>query len=208
MARKLPNKNRPLIMGILNVTPDSFYDGGRYNGEDRAIGHAMTLVENGADIIDVGGESTRPNAEPVNIDEELRRVIPVIEKIRSRSDVTVSIDTYKAKVAGEACSAGADIINDISGLTFDAEMASVAAGLGVYTVIMHIKGTPKDMQKDPHYDDVISEITDFFQRQTRSSVRRGFSSTVSERGSRIISGSLGCSVNLKNSASLSSLGLP
>ncbi len=160
-------------MGILNVTPDSFYDGGKYNGEDRAIGHAMTLVEDGADIIDVGGESTRPSAEPVNTDEELRRVIPVIEKIRSRSDVSISIDTYKARVADEACCAGADIINDISGLTFDAEMAPLAARLGVYAVIMHIKGTPKDMQKDPYYDDVISEITDFFQRQTETAMQAG-----------------------------------
>lgn len=160
-------------MGILNVTPDSFYDGGRHNGEDRAVRHAMALIEDGADIIDVGGESTRPNAEPVDTDEELRRVIPVIEKIRSRSDVFISIDTYKSKVADKACSAGANIINDISGLTFDKEMAPLAARIGVYTVIMHIKGTPKDMQNNPHYDDVISEITDFFQRQMETARKAG-----------------------------------
>ncbi len=173
MTRKLLGKNQPLIMGILNVTPDSFYDGGRHNGEDRAVRHAMALIEDGADIIDVGGESTRPNAEPVSTDEELRRVVPVIEKIRSRSDVFISIDTYKAKVADEACSAGANIINDISGLTFDEEMAPLAARIGVYTVIMHIKGTPKDMQTNPHYDDVVSEITDFFQRQMETAKQAG-----------------------------------
>ena len=152
-------------MGILNITPDSFYDGGKHNNEEQAIEHAMTMIEEGADIIDVGGESTRPNAEPVSIDEELKRVIPVIEKIRARSDVSISIDTYKARVAHEGCSAGANIINDISGLTFDADMAPLAGRLGTYVVIMHIKGTPKDMQKDPHYDDVVSEINDFFRGQ-------------------------------------------
>jgi dihydropteroate synthase len=152
-------------MGILNVTPDSFYDGGKHNKEEQAVEHAMRMIEEGADIIDVGGESTRPNADPVNIDEELQRVIPIIEKIRARSDVFISIDTYKAQVAHEGCSAGANIINDISGLTFDTEMAPLAGRLGVYVVIMHIKGTPKDMQKDPHYDDVVSEISDFFRRQ-------------------------------------------
>jgi dihydropteroate synthase len=165
MTRKLLNKNRPLIMGILNITPDSFYDGGQHNNEERAIEHAMKMIEEGADIIDVGGESTRPNAEPVTLDEELKRVIPVIEKIRAHSDVFISIDTYKARVAQEGCSAGADIINDISGLTFDKDMAPLAGSLGTYVVIMHIKGTPKDMQKDPYYSDVISEISDFFRRQ-------------------------------------------
>ena len=149
-------------MGILNVTPDSFYDGGKHNKEEQAIEHAMTMIEEGADIIDVGGESTRPNADAVSTNEELERVVPVIEKIRERSDVFISIDTYKAKVAQEACSAGADIINDISGLTFDVDMAPLAGRLGTYVVIMHIKGTPKDMQKDPYYNDVISEISTFF----------------------------------------------
>ena len=160
-------------MGILNVTPDSFYDGGKHNKEEQAIEHAMTMIEEGADIIDVGGESTRPNADPVSIGEELKRVIPVIEKIRARSDVSISIDTYKAKVAHEACLAGADIINDISGLTFDTDMAPLAGRLGTYVVIMHIKGTPKDMQKDPYYEDVISEISDFFRAQMEVASRAG-----------------------------------
>jgi dihydropteroate synthase len=165
MTRKLLNKNRPLVMGILNITPDSFFDGGKHNTEEQAIEYAMQMVEEGADIIDVGGESTRPNADPVSLDEELKRVVPVIEKIRARSDVFISVDTYKARVAQEGCSAGADIINDISGLTFDADMAPLAGRLGAYVVIMHIKGTPKDMQKDPYYNDVIVEISDFFRRQ-------------------------------------------
>ncbi len=160
-------------MGVLNLTPDSFYDGGRYSTEDRAVEHAFTMIEDGADIIDVGGESTRPNAEPVNVDDELRRVIPVIRKIRNRSDVFISIDTYKSEVACEACGAGADIINDISGLTFDGDMAPLAGRLGAYVVIMHMKGTPKDMQKDPHYDDVVSEIKDFFLRQVETARKSG-----------------------------------
>lgn len=160
-------------MGILNVTPDSFYDGGKHNKEEQAIEHAMTMIEEGADIIDVGGESTRPNADPVSTDEELERIVPVIEKIRERSDVFISIDTYKAKVAQEACSAGANIINDISGLTFDKDMAPLAGRLGAYVVIMHIKGTPKDMQKDPYYEDVISEICAFFRAQMEVASRAG-----------------------------------
>jgi len=160
-------------MGILNVTPDSFYDGGKHSREEQAMEHAMTLIEEGADIIDVGGESTRPAADPVSTDEEIKRVVPVIEKIRERSDIMISVDTYKAKVAQEAYSAGANMINDISGLTFDKDMAPLAARLGVHTVIMHIKGTPKDMQKDPHYDDVIAEISMFFQTQTKLAKQAG-----------------------------------
>jgi dihydropteroate synthase len=162
-------------MGILNITPDSFYDGAKHNNEEQAIEHAMTMIDEGADIIDVGGESTRPNAEPVSIDDELKRIVPVIEKIRARSDVFISIDTYKARVAHEGCSAGANIINDISGLTFDTDMAPLAGRLGTYVVIMHIKGTPKDMQKNPHYDDVITEIGDFFRRQMEVARRSGIS---------------------------------
>ncbi len=173
MARDLLCKNRPLIMGILNVTPDSFYDGGRHSSEEQAIEHALMMIEEGADIIDVGGESTRPDAEMVSTDEELRRVIPVIEKIRARSDIFISIDTYKSKVAQEACGKGADIVNDISGLTFDPRMAEVIGKVGAYTVMMHIKGAPKDMQKDPHYDDVVSEIKDFFLKQIEVAEKSG-----------------------------------
>jgi dihydropteroate synthase len=160
-------KARPLVMGILNVTPDSFYDGGRYSSMKEAVEHALKLIDAGADIIDVGGESTRPFAEPISLEEELERVIPVIEAIRSESpETTISVDTYKAKVAQEALEAGADMVNDISGLTFDPEMAGVIANSGAYVVIMHIKGRPRDMQQAPYYIDVIGEIKGFLKRQT------------------------------------------
>lgn len=149
-------------MGVLNITPDSFFDGGRFFDVDKAIEHALRMIEDGADIIDVGGESTRPYSEPVPADEELKRVLPVIRGIRARSDILISVDTYKAKTARTAHDAGADMINDISGLTFDRDMAGTVGDLGAYVVIMHIKGTPGNMQDAPFYDDVISEIKDFF----------------------------------------------
>ncbi len=155
----------PLIMGILNVTPDSFYDGGNFFSEDRAISHALRLAEDGADVIDVGGESTRPGSEPTPLQEELRRVIPVIEGIRRRSDIPLSIDTYKAEVAREAIAAGADMVNDISALSFDEAMADVVARAGVPVVLQHIKGTPRNMQTNPFYEDVIGEIKDFFSKR-------------------------------------------
>jgi dihydropteroate synthase len=162
MKRELQCKKKPLIMGILNVTPDSFFDGGRFFDVDEAVKHALRMVEDGADIIDVGGESTRPYSEPVPADEEVARVLPVISRIRARSDTLISVDTYKAKTARAAHSAGADMINDISGLTFDRDMADTVSDLGAYVVIMHIKGIPGNMQEAPFYDDVISEIKDFF----------------------------------------------
>lgn len=149
------------IMGILNVTPDSFFDGGKYSDRDRAIARAFQLIEEGADIIDVGGESTRPGSSPVTIDEELKRVIPVIEEIAKRVEIPISIDTYKAKVAEEAINAGASIINDISGFRFDPEMPYIAAKYDTPVVLMHIKGTPKDMQKNPQYDALIPEIIEY-----------------------------------------------
>ncbi len=149
---------RTYVMGILNVTPDSFSDGGKYFTLDSAIEHAMKMIEDGADIIDVGGESTRPGSEPVSIEEELRRVIPVIKELVKRSDVPISIDTYKSEVARQALEEGAVIVNDISGLKFDKKMADVVASYKASVVLMHIKGTPKTMQQNPHYDDVISEI--------------------------------------------------
>jgi dihydropteroate synthase len=155
-------KDRPLVMGVLNVTPDSFYDGGTYLVRDTAIERALQMVEEGADIIDVGGESTRPYSQPASLDEELQRVLPVIEGIREQSDIPLSIDTYKAGVARAAVAAGVDIINDISALTFDRAMADVAAETGAPVVLMHIKGTPGDMQANPSYEDVVEEITQFF----------------------------------------------
>jgi len=149
MVRTLDFKKGPLIMGILNVTPDSFYDGGRHFNTDVAIGYAIEMIEDGADIIDVGGESTRPFSEATPSDIELERVLPVIE-------------AYKSQVVKEAYRAGADIANDISGFSFDPLMAKTVAELNMYGIIMHIKGTPKDMQQNPYYEDVIGEISTFF----------------------------------------------
>jgi dihydropteroate synthase len=149
-------------MGILNVTPDSFYDRGACFSPEKALDHAMRMVAEGADIIDIGGESTRPFAEATPLAEELRRVVPVVEAIRARSDVPLSVDTYKAAVASAAIDAGADIINDISALCLDPAMAEAAARSGVPVVLMHMKGTPGDMQVDPSYTDVVGEIRDYF----------------------------------------------
>lgn len=156
--------HKTLIMGILNVTPDSFSDGGKFVSPSEACEYALEMVNDGADIIDIGGESTRPGSESVNIETELKRVIPVIEAIRKRSDTLISIDTYKAEVAREAISAGADIVNDISAGFFDPEMKHVIVQSNVPAVLMHIKGTPKNMQKDPSYTDIIEEISSYFMR--------------------------------------------
>ncbi len=152
---------RTHIMGILNITPDSFSDGNRYFEFDRAIQRAIELESEGADIIDIGGESTRPGSEPVPVEEELRRVIPVIKELSKILTVPISIDTYKAKVAESAIEAGASIVNDISGLGFDPDMKRVIRDYKVPVVIMHIKGTPKDMQKNPQYESVIYEIIEY-----------------------------------------------
>lgn len=160
-------------MGILNVTPDSFSDGGRFLNHDKAVSHAMTMVSEGADIIDIGGESTRPGAEPICLQKELDRVIPVIEGVRRQCDVPISIDTYKSEVAAVAVEIGADLINDISGLRFDENMPDTAASLGVPVVVMHIKGDPRSMQKNPIYDDLIAEITDYFVESLRIAVDAG-----------------------------------
>ncbi|MBU0728712.1 MAG: dihydropteroate synthase [Proteobacteria bacterium] len=152
---------RVQIIGILNVTPDSFSDGGIFFNEDQAVKQALAMVSAGADIIDVGGESTRPFAAPVLIDEELRRVIPVIKAIRKHSPIPISIDTTKAEVARVALAAGANIINDISALRFDPEMAPLAHDADCPLIIMHMQGTPETMQVNPRYNDVISESIAF-----------------------------------------------
>jgi dihydropteroate synthase len=153
------------IMGILNVTPDSFSDGGQFFNSDSIAAQIDTMVEAGADIIDVGGESTRPFADPVSIDDELGRVIPAIRRIRQRYSIPISIDTTKAAVARRALDEGADIINDISALRFDRGMIGLAGERRVPVVIMHMQGTPSDMQVDPHYEDVVVEIKDFFRER-------------------------------------------
>ena len=165
--------SRPLIMGVLNVTPDSFADGGRFFDQTAALAQARSLVAAGADILDIGGESTRPFADPVPLDEELRRVLPVIEAIAPEIAVPISIDTYKAKVARAALEAGATLINDISALRFDPDMAPLAAELHAPVVLMHMQGTPRDMQRQPHYHDVLGEIRDFFRERLDFAVSHG-----------------------------------
>ena len=154
----ISKEKNSLVMGILNVTPDSFSDGGLYFDTEKAINHALSMIKDGADIIDVGGESTRPFSDSVSLEDELSRVIPVIKELKKRTDVAISIDTTKSIVAREACLVGADIINDISGMLFDAKMVDVAKDLDCPIILMHIKGNPKTMQENPVYDDVISEI--------------------------------------------------
>ena len=172
----LKHQSYTLIMGILNMTPDSFSDGGQFKSHNKAIDHALKMVEEGANIIDIGGESTRPGAEAVQLEEELSRTIPIIEAIRLKSDCLISIDTYKSKVATAALAAGADMVNDISGLTFDHNMASLVAKRNVPVIIMHIKGKPGDMQKNPNYDNLIKEIKAFFEVQIAIAKKAGIDS--------------------------------
>ncbi|WAM33928.1 dihydropteroate synthase [Caldicellulosiruptor morganii] len=161
------------VMGIINVTPDSFYEASRVDVE-AVSKKALEMIKDGADVIDVGGESTRPFSDPVPEDEEIKRVVPAIKAVREvAKDIPVSIDTYKARVAMRAIEAGADIINDISGGSFDREMFRVAAHYNVPIVIMHIKGTPKDMQQNPYYEDVIEEILQYFERKIDEALKAG-----------------------------------
>ncbi len=168
------NFRNSYVMGILNVTPDSFSDGGKFFDKDSAVNHAVKMINDGADIIDIGGESTRPGSENISIDEEIKRVIPVIEDILTQKPETIiSIDTTKSEVAEEAVNAGALIINDISGLTFDPKILDVAVKHNSSLIIMHIKGTPKNMQQNPYYDDLIKEINDFLYNQSELAQNSG-----------------------------------
>jgi len=161
-------------MGILNVTPDSFSDGGQFQNINLASAHAIKMIENGAHIIDIGGESTRPGSDPVSEEEECRRVLPVIKEVRKRnSDVLISIDTYKSKVAERAINVGANMINDISGLTFDPYMIDLLSANSIPVVIMHKKGTPKDMQQNPNYNNLIEELISFFVKQCKYAEYKG-----------------------------------
>jgi len=164
---------RTCIMGILNITPDSFSDGGRFIDSDSALAHAERMVTAGADIIDIGGESTRPYSDAVSAAEEADRVLPVIETLAARIDVPISIDTTKASVAHQALAAGAAIVNDVSALRMDPDIAGVAAGYGAPLILMHMKGTPKTMQEHPRYDDLIGEIRDFLESAIASAVAAG-----------------------------------
>ena len=157
-----------VIMGIVNVTPDSFYDGGKRFDSARAAADALEMIEAGAEILDIGGESTRPGAEPVPLEEELRRVLPVIRELRKNLNAPISIDSYKEAVARAALDAGADIVNDISALRFDSRMAALVAGEGVPVILMHMQGVPRTMQVEPHYRDVVREVQDFLVERVRS----------------------------------------
>ena len=164
---------RTLLMGILNVTPDSFSDAGRFFEPDSAARQAMHLISSGADLLDIGGESTRPFSDPVSVEEELSRVVPIVRAVRKHSDIPISIDTTKAEVARQALEAGADIINDISALRFDEEMVDLAAGTGVPLVLMHMQGTPGTMQQNPRYASLFSEIVAFLEERIQFAVGRG-----------------------------------
>lgn len=156
--------SRPHVMGIVNVTPDSFSDGGKYESVERAIEHALQLVEEGADILDIGGESTRPGASPVSLEEELRRVVPVIEKLSGLAGVPLSIDTYKPEVMRAALAAGADIVNDIRALQ-EVGALEIVSNTRAGVCLMHMQGTPPTMQADPQYEDVVAEVKAFLKRR-------------------------------------------
>ena len=174
IAGKVFHENeKPLIMGILNLTPDSFYDGGKYSSPDDAYRKASEMISEGVSIIDVGGMSTRPGSEEIDIEEEIKRTNPIIKKIKKNNDVLVSIDTYRSRVAEKAIDAGADIINDISGLMLDNKMKNVVASNNADIIIMHMKGTPRDMQTNPVYEDVVEEIYSFFYSQINYAVEAG-----------------------------------
>lgn len=164
---------RTYLMGILNVTPDSFSDGGEFASVETALLQAREMIANGVDIIDIGGESTRPHAESVSVAQELQRVMPVIEQLRQESEIPISIDTTKAVVAQSAIAAGADIVNDISGGTFDPQMFSTVAQLNVPLILMHIRGNPQTMQSLTDYQDVVVEVAEFLTNQVKQAIAAG-----------------------------------
>jgi len=164
---------RTALMGILNVTPDSFSDGGRYADPKTAIAHGIQLAREGADIIDIGGESTRPGARPVSAEEEKGRVLPVLRELRREVSIPLSVDTYKMEVAQAALAEGADVVNDISALRFDPAMASLVAREKVPVVLMHMQGTPRTMQQRPRYQDVLAEVKDFLAGRIRFALESG-----------------------------------
>lgn len=173
MVRNKPLKfNKPMIMGILNVTPDSFSDGGLYNSIDKAFIQAQKMIKDGADIIDIGGESTRPNAQEISEAEELDRVIPIIEKLAKENDIKISIDTSKANVMKSAVKAGANMINDVYALQKKNALKTVAE-LGINVCLMHMQGSPKNMQNNPFYNDVIKDVMDFLKRRVADCIAHG-----------------------------------
>jgi dihydropteroate synthase len=172
----LDYSSRSLVVGVINVTPDSFSDGGHFYDPIIAIQHGTRLVREGADALDVGGESTRPGAEPLPVAEELERVLPVIQGLVQEVKVPIAVDTYKAEVAGRSLEAGATIVNDISALRFDPEMADVVVQHQAAVVLMHMQGTPRDMQQDPHYEDLLDEVYTFLQGRIDEAQSRGIPS--------------------------------
>jgi dihydropteroate synthase len=182
-SNRLLDFNYPKIMGIVNVTPDSFSDGGKYFSIDEAVDHALMLIDDGADIIDIGGESTRPGSDEVDVDEELKRTLPVIKNIlKIKKDVIISIDTTKSKIAEEALNAGASIVNDVSGLTFDQRMIEIVMQFDAGVVIMHMKGNPKTMQQNPTYDDVVKDVFNFLKEQSDKAKIKGINKIIIDPG--------------------------
>jgi len=163
----------PLVMGIVNVTPDSFSDGGQLATQEAALAHARRLIEQGAEVLDIGGESTRPGSEPVSEDEEIARTLPLITALRARWDGVISIDTMKPGVARAAVAAGASMWNDVTALTHDPDSLATAAELGCEVVLMHMKGAPKTMQDDPRYDDVVAEVVAYLAARAEAALAAG-----------------------------------
>ena len=188
--------SRSIVMGILNVTPDSFSDGGRFDRVDHAVEHALRMQDEGADIIDVGGESTRPGASAVSVDEEIDRVIPVIRAIRRQSDIPISIDTSKADVMRAAVAEGADMVNDVCALR-EPGAVETCAELAVPVCLMHMQGEPRTMQQDPRYDDVVRDVADFLQQRVQACVDAGI-----DRGRIVIDPGFGFGKTLQHNLDL------
>ena len=166
-------EKKTLVMGILNVTPDSFSDGGRFNSLDKALDHAKKMIDEGADIIDIGGESTRPGAKSISSKEEIKRVLPVLKKIVKKIDIPISIDTYKSDVAEKCIINGASMINDVTAFRGDKKLIDIIKNYDVPICIMHMKGMPNNMQNNPYYDNVITEIKDFLKKQSNFAINMG-----------------------------------
>lgn len=173
VADLFQRKGKTIVMGVINVTPDSFSDGGQYFSTDRAVEQALRLEMHGADIIDIGGESSRPGSDPVSLDEELQRVIPVIERLAPKLQIPISIDTYKSKVAEAALDAGCAIVNDITALEGDKKMAKVVASYDAGIILMHKRGTPKEMQNDTSYSDLVDEVREYLAAAARRAEAAG-----------------------------------
>jgi dihydropteroate synthase len=171
--RTIQFERRPLVMGIVNVTPDSFSDGGQFEQTEAAVAHGLKLVREGADLLDIGGESTRPGAVPVPLDEELRRVVPVVQALAPQVAVPLSVDTSKAEVARQSLAAGACVVNDVTALAGDAVMTEVVATFQAGVILMHMQGTPATMQQNPHYDDVVSDIGRYFEERLQAIATMG-----------------------------------